>query len=207
MLDEPSVLPTAAQILLSYEKAGYELNIPRITETIFELIKYHSKYLHTFEVAWALWLAKSFKITIPEQIAFLIANFENSIVALIALDLRDSNLIYGLRTELWETYLAENNLFEEQWLLSYEAQIKGWLRSEEAREGFETTRFFNMLHKKKIQFYDRTATIKTFVPPFLKGGTLTVEALRTQIGNTVNKESETLDDDILAYLESSPYFD
>ncbi|HZG18043.1 MAG TPA: RNA-directed DNA polymerase [Candidatus Bathyarchaeia archaeon] len=208
MIDEPSVLPTAAQILLSYQQAGYTLAMTKITETIYDLIKYHSRYRHTFEVAWALWIAKSLNISIPDYIADMVSEFDNSVIALIALDLRDSGLISRLKTTLWRNYMTVTNLSEEQWLLTYEAHIKGWLNLASGSTAFGANQFFNTLKSNNVQFYDKTATVSTFIPPYLNGGNISFEdVLERLIEKTGLEKTDIAKSDNLNYDMLFPYIE
>jgi len=190
MLDEPSVLPIATQILLSYDKHGYSLDKTKIQETIFEIIKHNSRYGHTFEVAWALWLAKSLNIPIIQPVADYISDFDNSIVALIGLDLRDSGLISTLNTAKWRNYMNVTNLNEEQWLLTYEAHVKGWLSLTSGGPNFGQNQFFNHLLSQNVQFYDSTRQVEIFTPPLLS---------KNDDNSNVVLKNEIVDTDLSSY--------
>jgi len=153
MIAEPSVIPTVLEIFLGYVSKGYKLNYKKIEKTINEVIGYHAKLGHGYEVSWCLWLAKSLGIKISRATAREISLLDDPIAALTALDLRDAGLITnGLNISEWSNYLTHENLYLEHWILTYEAVKKGWLTS---RTNYLTSDpFFSILESKNINFYD-----------------------------------------------------
>ncbi|MDM5264841.1 RNA-directed DNA polymerase [Bacillus wiedmannii] len=163
MMAEPSVLPTAIEILVGYHKLGFSLDTKKIGRTINNLIGYHSKFGHGYEVSWSLWLAKALNIKIDRAAAKELSSIEDAIVALTALDLRNTGLITtGLSTSEWNKYLTQENLYQEHWIFAYEAVKKGWLVPK--TNYISVDPFFSMLSAKNIEFYDDTKTTE-FVKP------------------------------------------
>lgn len=80
-LSEPSMLRTMDQL---YRK--HELNDPVALSAVIEsLCAYHAPLQHSTEVAWSLWLAKSYNISLSAQVASYVAQVDDDIVALVAL--------------------------------------------------------------------------------------------------------------------------
>ncbi|HEY9822513.1 MAG TPA: hypothetical protein V6D35_17340, partial [Candidatus Sericytochromatia bacterium] len=68
---------------------------------------------------------------IKEEAAKKISEIEDSVVALVTLDLRDQGLISsGLDLNRWESLMTTDELYSTNWLLAYEAKIKDWLPSQ-----------------------------------------------------------------------------
>nr|WP_275441580.1 RNA-directed DNA polymerase [Brevibacillus laterosporus] len=162
MIVEASTLKIALEILLSYELHDYPLNRTNITETITDIILYHAPFNHSYEISWALWISKSLNIPLDMRVAHAVSQINNSFVALIALDLSNSGLISGLNTSNWQTYLNVANMYQEQWLLNYEAQVKGWLTG--GRTPFSSGSLFSDLQSNSVEFYDSTLQVPTFIP-------------------------------------------
>ncbi|MNC13205.1 reverse transcriptase [compost metagenome] len=160
MVVEPSTLQLGLEILLSYELHGYLLNRNKITDTITDIILNHAAFNHCYELSWALWISKSLSITLDNRVSNALSQINNSMVALIALDLNSSGLISGLNTTIWQSYLTVSNMYEEQWLLNYEAQIKGWLTG----TFFTSGSLFSDLHVNGVEFYDSTRQVSVFTP-------------------------------------------
>jgi len=161
---EPGVLPFATKIFLTYSKQGdYYLNKNKISEALFSVISYHAKLNHGFEVAWALWLCKSLDIQLNSQVAKQVALCSDPVVALITLDMRNVGLIPRIDISPWRFAFANaNELYDEHWLLAYEAKIKGWVRLGQGNNHVANDPFFQILAKYGVSFYDRNRQVDVF---------------------------------------------
>jgi hypothetical protein len=157
IISEPRCIPVVITILYHWEYNGYILNKTKIASVISELIHYHSKFSQSFEISWALWLAKTLQISIDSSAQTEISKLEDPVVALIALDLRDEGKIQSnLDTQKWEQYMQSSELYDTHWLLAYEAVIKNWLPSLDGSDYITNDSFFSILKKEKVQFYDKS---------------------------------------------------
>lgn len=160
LLIEPKILPYVAQNLISYHEKGYGINVSVIQDSLEQFILYHLSLLDDFEVAWALWLAKSLSLTIPERIAQSISTYNNPIVVLIALDLESEGFIpVGLDKTGWEALLTTDNLYSENWLIAYEAFRHGWLTT--GVDHVSVDPFFKLLLDNNIAFYKKERILDT----------------------------------------------
>ncbi|MEF3305332.1 RNA-directed DNA polymerase [Paenibacillus sp. GYB003] len=153
VIAEPSVLPTVTEIFLAYNNEKYKLNKKKIASTLFELISFHSQYNHVHEITWALWLCKTLKIKLTTQVTKIISSIDDSLVALISLDLYNNNLITRLNTDLWRERLNKENLYTEHWLLAYEGMKKGWIAPIDGKDYLEEDEFFKELKENDVEFY------------------------------------------------------
>lgn len=152
---EPKVLPHIIRIFISHKKEGYTLDFNLINETIEEFLVYHLNLDNHFEIAWGLWLFKQLEIEVSNNVAKLLGDNANSVVALTALDLFASGLIpIGLDTSNWRKLLKGENLYTEHWLLVYESIKKGWLSV--PTDFIARDPFFNFLKENNVEFYDPT---------------------------------------------------
>jgi len=157
---EPATLPTVLQILLAYSKKGFTLDKNIISGTLTEIIIYNSKFNHGYEVSWAMWIAKSLKIPLNEEVAKSISTVDDSIVAIVALDLFNSGLIpKGFDVTKWKKIMQAKELYDNNWLLAYEAYIKGWLKSVSGKDYLLSDDFFSILQKNNVSFYDNTRQV------------------------------------------------
>lgn len=155
-----TVVPTVVQILVSYNYNGYDLDRNRITKLIDDLIRQNAPLAYHAEVAWALFLAKALRITVSRQSAEAVSQLENSVCALLALDLRDNGLISnGLDTRVWTLSISPQGLWSHMWLLAYEADLKRWLQGT-SPNFIDLDPYFKVLKAKKISFYDIKKNIK-----------------------------------------------
>lgn len=130
ILAAPNALVIATEILFTYSILEYNLNKERIFLNINSLILRHSLLNHSHEVSWALWLSKTLNIPIEEKAVKAISELEDSVVAIVALDLyQNCGLIKDIfEFPKWEQIVTRNtknkNLYSKNWLLCYEASIK-----------------------------------------------------------------------------------
>ncbi len=163
MIDEPSVLPIACEILESYRAAEYPVDVEKIGETLSELIDHHSGLGHVFEVVWALWIGRQLHIQLKAETLARLNDTSNALVCILALDLMERGTGAGLNANHWKTLISKAELFGPQWLLVYEAQAKGWLV--DSKDGpFGGDPFFTSLNELNVEFYHQAATGRVFVP-------------------------------------------
>ena len=111
---------------------------------------------HSYEISWALWLAKTFGIKLESSLAKCIFESYDVISILIALDLIDEGLIdSSIDLSPIIEDLTEDSLFEEKWLLTYESIIQKWVVPINSNP-LETNEYFNILREHEIKFYDKT---------------------------------------------------
>jgi len=79
---------------------------------------------------------------------------DDSIVALLSLDLSQAGLANVLDPQLWSTYMTAEHLYSENWLVAYEALHKGWLNSVDGANYLAADDFFSLLATHDVQFYD-----------------------------------------------------
>lgn len=161
---DPGVLPFATQLFLTYSIGGrYQLNITKIKQALFTVIDYHGKLGHGFELAWALWLCHSLNINLNYSIVKQLSYSQDCIVALIALDMRNSNLIPRLDVSSWHYVIREpGELYDEHWLLAYESKIKGWMKLRGVPNHVSNDSFFSILLNNSVSFYDRNKQVSLF---------------------------------------------
>jgi hypothetical protein len=157
IISEPSCIEIVTSIFHHWDFHGYSVDKKRIASVISEFVCFHSKFSHSFEISWALWLAKTLQIKIDKKAREAITESDDPIVALIALDLREQKLISGrMKTLKWEQYMHSSHLYEPHWLLAYEAYMKGWLPSKDGSDYLANDPFFSILKNHNVQFYDKT---------------------------------------------------
>ena len=148
----PLLLQQIVPLLVAYDELVDRTKICNVVE---EIIKNHAPMGHSFEISWALWLAKTFNTEINnDNMAEDIFESSDVIPIIIALDLMNENLIdssLDLST-LIET-MNEDSLFEEKWLLTYESIIHDWLPPINPNP-LETNEYFKILKEYSVKFYD-----------------------------------------------------
>lgn len=156
----PTTVPAVVQILASYNTMGYALGRERIKKLIRDTIRSCSPTSRHSEVSWALFLAKVLRIELESSDVQPVTELESSACALVLLDLRSRGLVHRvIDVSLWEQSMNDAGLTSSNWLLAYEAEIKGWLPS--ATLGFvDAHPRFAALKKYGVSFYDINRNVK-----------------------------------------------
>jgi hypothetical protein len=158
LVSEPGLAPTLAPILVKYRDDGYCFNGDKLQTLLAEMAFYHARLRQGFEVAWALWLCKLLSVSLPNEVVKEISQMDDSIVALLALDLRSGGFADALNTEAWSKYMQADHLYSEYWLLAYEALVKGWLGPLDGHNYVADDGFFGILAQSAVEFYDTGTT-------------------------------------------------
>lgn len=158
-LTEPVTLPVVAQILVSHRRKVEKIKVKSVIENI---IKEHTRKGHHFEVAWALWICKEFKIKLRDEFAELVFNSNDVISILIALDLKKSGFINSnVSTLALESDLTTESLMTEKWLLTYEAIRHDWVPDAKINT-LKNNEYFDILRSCNVRFYDEHQKIAPF---------------------------------------------
>jgi len=149
-------------LLLSYGH-GLNVNVNLFHRVLNEHIVRCAPLGYASEVAWALWCSIMLSVKLDRVTATAISTLPDSFVALLALDARQRGLVpRGLTTSIWEPFMTREGLRGEQWLLSYESFIKGWLPSADpGSDHIRRDAAFNYLRDFKVSFYDAKRTAPT----------------------------------------------
>lgn len=82
------------------------------------------------------------------------SSVDDSIVALLSLDLKASGFADALDPLLWSKHMQASDLYSENWLIAYEALKKGWLPSADGSDYVMNDDFFASLAAHDVEFYD-----------------------------------------------------
>ncbi len=125
---EPGVIQPVLELLVDHNPHNYQLSLNMIREVLNYIVINACPLGYTNETAWAMWGLIHWNLQIDSQAANVLSATSDTIVVLLALDASSRGLIpNGLSTNLWESYMTSDDLYGKQWLLSYEANKKGWL--------------------------------------------------------------------------------
>lgn len=157
---ETSTLQAISKILVSYKSL---ISKERIKKFCFVLIRQHFDKQHDYELTWALWLIKTFKISITKEIVELVI-LSNSITAnIILLDLLQHKSFRLDLNPIIEKITTEN-LATVNWLLVYETVYNNWIPSL-SKDIIKKSYFFKILYDKRINFYDKNAELEPIKVP------------------------------------------
>ena len=174
---DPSSLPVALGTLYKVSATGNH-TIPKVplAEVFESVISGHAARAHGSEVAWAIWGALAWDVSLSTTAAQLVDEMEDDeddIVALLAMHASKRGLFPkgSLSKKLWADLVSHPGVLDsEHWLLAYEANQKGWLSA----PAVARNRYFSAMSRARISFY-RPAERKPQFPTAAKtqpGGTL-----------------------------------
>lgn len=161
---EPGILPIALDFIKFYENNGFTVNKTELKDTLEFLISEHTPMGHTSEVSHSVFGMILFRLNFSTSTIDTLATIENSFVALLTLDAQHQGLIpSGYAFNLWQSLMNADELYGSNWLLAYEALIKGWLPSSTGTDYVVADDGFEYLKDKNVQFYD-DAAIANYCP-------------------------------------------
>ena len=163
---EPSTIEAVLNQILLYKEKGFNLDIQNIGEVFNRIIARHAPLGHGSEVAWALWGLMVLDISVSDENAEKAAVMSDSIVALLMLDAKAKRLVSSsIDFSHFQSYMYTEELYGEQWLLAYEANIKNWLQSNTRSDHVDKDNYFSFLKTKGVYFYDDTLSGRTKYRP------------------------------------------
>lgn len=84
MVSEPSTIKEIFRILYSHKS---KVRVAKLETVLLSFVEYHCQRRNEYELAWSLWIARTFEIVIPASIAGLLSKIEDPINALLILHL------------------------------------------------------------------------------------------------------------------------
>lgn len=167
---EPGTAPAVIGELYRYH-LSMPLDLVRISESLQQLIEDHAPQHHGSEVVWALWGAICLNCNLAAATVEKSFKAYDPCVALCALHAISKGLISGpVDVSVLEELMHEGELVEGQWLLAYEANVKGWLPNKGGVDFVAANKYFDPMKAAGVSFYDETAAMPIPVRPVAKQG-------------------------------------
>ena len=152
---EPGAIVPILEQIIHYHQQGCTVDLATLGDVLNSQIAHHARFGHGSEVAWSLWSIIAFGLQVDTSAAQAVSRMSDSVVALLALDANARGLVRGgLDLSNWGSYMDQASLREEQWLLSYEANVKQWLLSPGAADHVGADSSFGFLKSHGVEFYD-----------------------------------------------------
>lgn len=152
---EPASFPYALQLIVQQKNTGAPILSDSLEEVVNNLIVEHSSLLHSSEVANALWACLALKLKLSKAAVDAVSSCDDPVVALLALDCSANGLVSSpINTTLWSAHMTAEGLYGSHWLLSYEANVKGWLPSADGGDHVASDPNFGFLKALNVSFYD-----------------------------------------------------
>ncbi len=152
---EPGALYFVLNHLSAYRSNGYGVNLMNLGDVLNETILQHAPLSHGSEVAWALWGLIFFGVSIDVNVAEKASKMNDPFVSMLLLDARNRGLVSTTADfSSIQQYMTSEDLYGEQWLVAYEANVKGWLPSVSGIDHVAADVSFNLLKNGGVSFYD-----------------------------------------------------
>ena len=152
---EPGTLSKVVDELYRYYLASYPVDLAKVSNALHQIISQHAVVNHGSEVAWAVWGCILFRIPLDDSTASQITAMEDSVIAILALDATKRGLISNnANCTSWASMMHSQALYEENWLVAYEANVKGWLPSIGSQDHVGSDGKFAFLKQHGVHFYN-----------------------------------------------------
>jgi hypothetical protein len=167
VMNEPGAIKVVLNQFLRYRDLSYHLNRDRIAQVLNALISQHAPFGHGSEVAWGIWAMIVLNLSFDQSSAVNAAAMNDSVVALLLLDANSKRLLPSeIDFNHYASFMTTEDLHGEQWLLSYEANIKGWLPSVTITDHVNADECFSFLKSNGVFFYNDTlSSVTTYEDP------------------------------------------
>jgi hypothetical protein len=163
MVESGTFRPVLEQ-LMHAKYHGMPVDKALLGEAMDFCIIQHSRTGHGSEVAWALWALVVWSVPLSQEATRAVSRMEDPVVALLALDAETRGLTPGgLDKTTWQSFMTAGDLLDRQWLLAYEANVKGWLPTVGGGDHVAAHPAFGVLKQAGVSFYD-PALLLTYVP-------------------------------------------
>lgn len=147
--------PTMLSVLLEiYERyLAFHTDSAALQSAIEPICSYHAPLQQGNEVSWALWLARTMDVQLSQALGEKLAEVDDDIVALVTMDLIEHGNLNVKDLSLWHGHMTSANLYEDHWLLAYEAQQHGWRPASRRADYIASDPFFSILQNHDVRFY------------------------------------------------------
>ena len=154
-LSEPTMLSVLSEIYVKF--GSFHKDSTALATLIHGICAYHSPLQQGNEVAWALWLAKEMDIAVSTPVADIVTKLDDDVVALVALDLYEKGLFHANGFPRWASHMQASDLYDNHWLIAYEAYEQGWLPALGTNDYIGDDEFFSILRLHGVRFYGGAA--------------------------------------------------
>jgi Reverse transcriptase (RNA-dependent DNA polymerase) len=166
VMPEPACFPYVLEQIILRVNAGAGRILPELEEIVNKLIQEHSGLKHSSEVANAAWACLALGLPLHEKSVDLISRCDDPVVALLALDCEHHGLVSKpLDKTLWSPHMTREGLYDEHWLLAYEASVKGWLPTTGGGDHVVADPNFGFLKANGVSFYDPSQAVPAVAAP------------------------------------------
>ena len=159
---EPGTLPLVLEVIL--KTPALHNRKQKRAELLISSILQHGPQRHSSEVAWSLWGCIVLGISIPKETITAVMRMEDSVCTLLLLHAQSRRLASARRaSRVLEAVMNSDDLYDSRWLLSYEANVKGWVNCPNG-DHVAADPNFGKMKAAGVSFYDPTKLSVTRPP-------------------------------------------
>ena len=163
---QPASLRHGLHLLMEFSKSGCQMRSEELEQALNLIAQHHAPLGHGGEVAWALWGLIEFNLPLTDETVSVVSTAADSICTLLLLHANSIGLVANPSLfSILESYMTESELEHERWLVSYEADVQGWLPTFDGKDNHvKSHKFFSKLKKAGVRFYDQSARGFPLIP-------------------------------------------
>lgn len=166
VIPEPATLPYVLEQIIQRKNAGAGPIRGQMKEIANDLIQNHSSLKHSSEVANAVWACLALKLQIGDKAVDAVSQCDDPVVAPLVLDCEQHGpLSKAPNKTLWASHMTADSLYDEHWLLAYEANFKGWLPNVGGTDHVAANPNFQFLKSQNVYFYDQSRATAAAAAP------------------------------------------
>ena len=152
---EPGVWPMAIDKLRLLQLADPAIDRSSVGDVIHGMIRRSAPLNHSSEVAWSLWAALVFGLTISKTAVNEVLRMADDCSTLLLLHAVERGLTETTpRMSALTRLLYPEVLRGAHWLLAYEALLRGWLTAPSGTDYIAGDPVFEFLRQQDVHFYD-----------------------------------------------------
>lgn len=158
VLAEPATLPAALGYLVAGRDDGRDLQEDLIHDVLNSLIERHAPLGQGNEAAWSVWGLMTLGLPFESATVSALETTTDCATILLCLHAREVGMLSSaFDVSLWEQMMTTEDLSGSNWLVAYEASIKGWLPSLTSNDHIVADRRFAWLRDNlAVSVYDET---------------------------------------------------
>lgn len=153
VVEPGSIREVVNALLFLRSNTPFMLDTQVLQEALNAVIRSSTPLGHQYEAAWALWAAMQFHVQLDQETIAVLGSTENSVVAVLACDARAKGFAPNLDMTRWESRMNVQDLRGEEWLLSYEENVQGWLGTVGRVDHVTADPEFGHLKANGVRFY------------------------------------------------------
>lgn len=150
-LVDTTVIPIVFEIIEAYKYKGYQMDFAKLSLFVHSILNENLDLNNDYEIIWALSFSNKLKISIDKDTTAKLCKYDNALVNILVMVLNDANLIHeSADFYTYKSFIASNNLYDENWIFLYECCINNWLDKDSTI--LNNDNFFKQLSLYNISF-------------------------------------------------------